>query len=76
MFLIRNLSQVATPVGTAGVRGAAMRSLRVIQDAAVVIDGSRFAWIGAENELPRDLKSQVVDELDAKRATSVPGFVD
>lgn len=73
-LLIRNLSQVATPLGKSGVRGAAMRELRVVDRAALVIDGERFAFVGCESDLPRDLR--IDEEVDARGATALPGFVD
>jgi imidazolonepropionase len=51
-----------------------MRELRVIERAAILIDGGRFAYAGPEKELPRDRK--VTEEIDAKGATALPGFVD
>jgi imidazolonepropionase len=74
MLLVHNLTQIATPVGTAGVRGAAMRELLVIDHAALVVDGGRFAFVGRESDVPRDLK--IDDDVDAHGATALPGFVD
>ncbi len=74
--LIRNLSQIATPVGQAGLRGAAMGQLRTIRDAAILIDGERIVWLGPESDLPRDLVANLDDEVDAARGTALPGFVD
>ena len=67
-LLIRNLSQIATPVA---VRG---RSLRVYENAVIVIDDGRFAYIGPERDKPSHL---VIDEdFDARGGTAIPGFVD
>lgn len=74
--LIRNLSQVATPVGTSGIRGAKMRSLRVIDDAVIVIRDGRFAHAGPENEISQELRSAIDRDLDADGACAIPGFVD
>jgi imidazolonepropionase len=74
MLLVHNLTQIATPAGTAGVRGAAMRELLVIDHAALVVDGGRFAFVGRESDVPRDLK--IDDDVDAHGATALPGFVD
>jgi len=73
-LLIRNLSQIATPTGRAAVRGAAMRSLRVYDRAAIVIDGERIAFVGRENEIPATLR--IDEDIDARGATAIPGFVD
>jgi len=73
-LLIRNLAQIATPVGRNGVRGAAMRKLAVFDDAVILIERGRFVYVGPESEKPREI---VVDEdFDALGATAIPGFVD
>jgi imidazolonepropionase len=76
MLLIRNLRQLATPVGTSGLRGAAMRALRVIDNAVLVIDGERFAYAGVERDLPSELRARITSDHDARGATAIPGFVD
>lgn len=73
-LLIHNLSQIATPTGTGGVRGAAMRNLRVIDQGVIVVDGGRFAFVGREKDMPRDL--QIEMDVDAGGGTALPGFVD
>ncbi|HJW93836.1 MAG TPA: imidazolonepropionase [Thermoanaerobaculia bacterium] len=73
MRLIRNLKQVATPRGRTGVRGAAMRALDVQDNAVIVIDGERFAYVGPERDMPR---FDITEDFDAQRATAIPGFVD
>jgi imidazolonepropionase len=75
-LLIRNLSQLATPVGTEAARGGSMRSIRVVTDAAIVIRGGRIAFAGGEKDLPPALRREIVDDFDAKRGTALPGFVD
>jgi imidazolonepropionase len=73
-LLVRNLSQIATPVGTSAVRGAAMRALRTLENAVIVIRDGRFAYIGPERDKPAEL---IIDEdFDARGATALPGFVD
>ncbi|HXG59370.1 MAG TPA: amidohydrolase family protein, partial [Thermoanaerobaculia bacterium] len=76
MFLVRNLKQIATPVGRAGVRGAAMRELAVFDDAVIVVDGERFAYAGREREMPPEIRAAISRDLDARGATAIPGFVD
>jgi imidazolonepropionase len=72
--LIRNLSQIATPTGRAAKRGRAMRELRVYDDAVIVVQGERIAFVGRESEKPAELT--IDDDVDARGATAVPGFVD
>jgi imidazolonepropionase len=73
-LLIRNLSQIATPLGTTARRGAAMRDLRVYENSVLVIDDGRFAFVGRESDLPAHLT--IDEDLDARGGTAVPGFVD
>jgi imidazolonepropionase len=71
-LLIRNLSQVATPLGRTAVRGSAMRKLAVHEKPVIVIHDGRFAFVGPErgNTIPID------EDFDARGATAIPGFVD
>jgi imidazolonepropionase len=73
-LLIRNLSQIATPIGRGAVRGSAMRAIEVREKAVLVVKDGRFAFIGPESDKPADLL--IDDDLDAQGATAVPGFVD
>ncbi|HUO84309.1 MAG TPA: imidazolonepropionase [Thermoanaerobaculia bacterium] len=74
--LVRNLSQLATPVGAGGIRGRAMAELRVIADAAVVMGEGRFLFAGTERDLPADLAAGIGEEIDGRRGTAIPGLVD
>ena len=76
MLLVRNLSQIATPIGKAGVRGAAMRELRIVPDGVIVVDSGRFAYAGPEAEMPPGVRAAITGDVDARRATAIPGFVD
>jgi imidazolonepropionase len=73
-LLIRNLSQIATPHGRSAKRGRALRELVVLERSVIVIEDGRFAFIGPERDLPRELV--IDDDFDARGATAVPGFVD
>ena len=73
-LLVRNLSQIATPIGSAAIRAAAMRELRVIDRGAIVIHDDRFAFVGRETDVPRDIR--IDEDIDAHGATALPGFVD
>lgn len=75
-ILIRNLAQIATPVGKKGLRGDAMGELLTIANGAIVIVDDSIEWIGSEGDLPRELISDLDDEVDAERGTALPGFVD
>ena len=71
--LIRNLFQIATPVGRTALRGAAMRGLRVHEKSVIVVDGDRFAYVGPEADMPA---LRIDEDFDARGATAIPGFVD
>ena len=75
-LLIRNLSQIATPLGRAGLRGGALRELAVYDNDVIVVRNGRFAFVGRESEIDADLRSSIDDDLDAHGATAVPGFID
>jgi len=75
-LLIRNLSQIATPVGRAGLRSRAMRELTVYDNAVIVVRDGRFAFVGRESDIDADLRSNIDNDFDARGATAVPGFVD
>ncbi len=73
MLLIRNLRQIATPLGRGPVRGGAMRKLAVYEnDPVIVVDGERIAYAGPERDNPHHID----DDFDARGATAIPGFVD
>ncbi len=76
MFLVRNLAQIATPIGRGAVRGRDMRSLRVIHHAALLIHAGHFVWVGREDDLPPALHAQISNEVDGRSGTVIPGFID
>jgi imidazolonepropionase len=74
-FLIRDLSQVATPAGRhAPLRFSALGEVEVIEDAYVLCDGGTIADVGPMRELGR-LHGDVV-ELDGRGRCAIPGLVD
>src|SRR6202171_4334456 len=76
MLLVRNLSQIATPLGSAALRGGAMRSLHVIEGGVLVVRDGRFAFVGRENDIPAAVRTAITEDFDAHQATARPGFVD
>jgi imidazolonepropionase len=67
---------VATPLGSGALRGAAMRTLAVSDNAVIVIRDGRFAFVGREGDIDSGLRRSVDDDFDAHGATAVPGFID
>jgi imidazolonepropionase len=74
-LLIRNLAQVASPAGTTSpLRGAALRSIELIEDAYIVCEGGRIGAVGTMRRLG-SLADDVV-EVDGRGLSAVPGLVD
>jgi imidazolonepropionase len=52
-----------------------MRELAVVSRAAIVIRDGRFAWVGAESDVPAEFR-ELCEEFDGRGGTAIPGFVD
>lgn len=50
-------------------------ALGVIEEAALVIEDGRIAWLGCERDLP-DLNAESLSVVDAKGTVVLPGLVD
>jgi imidazolonepropionase len=74
-LLVRDIAQLATPAGVgAPLRGQALGSVVVVEDAFLLCEDGRIAAAGRMRELPA-LDGEV-DELDARGLCAVPGLVD
>jgi imidazolonepropionase len=51
-----------------------MRALAIHERSVLVIDEGRFAFVGRESDIPAHL--HIDDDVDARGATAIPGFVD
>ena len=74
-LLVRDLAQVATPAGReAPLRGRALASVDVVEDAFVLCAGDRIDAVGRM----RDLQPPAGDviELDGRSLSAIPGLVD
>ncbi|MBB5343864.1 imidazolonepropionase [Tunturibacter empetritectus] len=71
-LLLAGISQVVTPFGVGPKRGAAMRQLRIVPEAAVAVDAGVISWIGPEREWSGSAESVI----DLGRRAVVPGLVD
>lgn len=77
-LLVTDLAEVATlEAGPVPRVGAAMSELSRVPDGAIAVAGGRFAWVGPERRLRREvrLRSGGV-ERSGEGGTLVPGFVD
>lgn len=75
-LVLFHAAQVATPVGTAARKGAQMRELRVIQDAAVVVRNGKITAVGPTQEIMAGVDFNGAEVYDATGKCVVPGFVD
>jgi imidazolonepropionase len=71
-LLLTNIGQIATPPAVGARRGAAMRELQIIEDAAIEIDNGLITWIGPYSEW----SGEASDEQDLGGAAVIPGLVD
>jgi len=78
-LLVRDLAQLVTPLGTeAPLRGAALASVGVIEDAYILCEEGRIAALGPLRELgaaPREANGEL-EELDGRGLCAIPGLVD
>jgi len=74
-LLVRNSSQVVTPIGRAARRGQALAELEVLEGAVVRCDHGRISFVGEEAEHGRRFDEPEV-VLDAEGGCVIPGFVD
>ncbi|MDG6902838.1 MAG: imidazolonepropionase [Nitrososphaerota archaeon] len=63
-------------VTCAGSRGSDEERLGVIEDGAMVVDGSRVSWVGTTRELKRKSFGRPKRTIDAEGGLVTPGFVD
>jgi imidazolonepropionase len=74
-LLITGASQLATPTGRAGRRGAAAGELLTCQDPAVAIRDGRVVAVGPRREVEPRVEAEVVEELEGEGVLT-PGLVD
>jgi imidazolonepropionase len=74
-LLIRDLSQVVSPRGTAApLRGPALRDVDMIDDAYILVDGHRIEAVGQMRDLPA--LAGDIEEIDGRGLSAIPGLVD
>jgi imidazolonepropionase len=48
----------------------------LVEDAALVVDGAKVHWVGAERDLPADVRDRCSETHDAQGALITPGLID
>lgn len=74
-LVVRNIGELATPMGREAVKGRAMDGLTVLRGAALAVDVDRVAWVGPESAMP-NFDGPAPELMDAGGKAVVPGFVD
>lgn len=76
--LIRDAGVALTCAGVAKKQGRhiAQQDLSFIKKPAVLIEGERILWVGAQSRLPKELVKHIVSEESLSGQTLLPGFVD
>jgi len=70
--LFTGISQLATPAGHGACRGASMRELTVIPDAAIATRDGVITWVGPR----REWTGTASTEVDCRHRAVIPGLVD
>ncbi len=70
--LLTNIGHTVSPSGNGPCRGAAMRALDIVDDAAIAIADGRIAWHGPR----RAWRDTAAHEVDAGGCAVVPALVD
>jgi len=68
--------QIWTHCRAATMTAGAPTPYGLIEDAALVVDGERLAWVGRRADLPADLLARCTVQHDAGGALITPGLID
>jgi imidazolonepropionase len=71
-LLLTGISQLVTPDGPGPKRGAAMKHLRIVPQAAMAIEEGRIAWLGPD----REWRGDAAETVDLGGRAVVPGLID
>ena len=75
-WLITGCSQLLTLRGSVPRRGAALRSLGVLQDGALLVRDDRIFAVGTRRRIERLREARHAEKLDLGGRVVLPGFVD
>lgn len=73
-LLIKNAAQVVTPQGHTAIKGAAMKDVKIYENASVLIEDGHIVAVGDGAEWAKTVP--VDKQIDATGKTVLPGFVD
>lgn len=72
-LLIKNIKQIATPIGKRLKKDAEMKDIRIANNVDVLIENSMIKNIDNEIEVPENFKGTVIS---AEKLVATPGLVD
>ncbi|WP_295245329.1 imidazolonepropionase [Veillonella sp.] len=73
-LLIKNAAQVVTPQGHTAIKGAAMKDVKIYENASVLIEDGHIVAVGDGVEWAKTVPAD--KQIDATGKTVLPGFVD
>jgi imidazolonepropionase len=68
--------QLWTHCRAATMHSGAAQAYGLIEDAAIVVEGADFAWVGPRAQLPRDWEERCEQRHDCAGALVTPGLID
>lgn len=76
-LLIRNLSQIATPMGKTALTGKKMEDIKIYQDGAIYCEDGIIQAVGDTQEIMHGLEPAAeMKIIDGSRKCALPGFTD
>ncbi len=74
--IYKSISQLVTPVGHSSIKGKEMDKLRIINDAAFVVEDGHFTAVGSTEEILNACSDKEYEVVDLQGHCVLPGFVD
>jgi imidazolonepropionase len=71
-LVIRGIAQLVTPEGPGPKHGAAMRHLKIVENAALAVSDGKILWVGPE----ADWSGEAAASIDVGHRAVVPGLID
>ncbi len=74
--IYKSISQLITPLGHSAVKGKEMDKLKIINDAAFVVENGYFTAVGNTEEILNAYSDKEYEVVDLQEHCVLPGFVD
>lgn len=75
-LLIKNLSQIATPLGKHLKKGKEMQDINVMKDGAIYVENNCIQLVGTTSEILSQIDESQCEVIEGRGKCAVPGFVD